>query len=77
MGQISIKNVQLQKAPLHANLCQNKGISTFPMSQIMILFLRHCCLFNIILALKPHMGLSAFTVDAVSNDTYLEIMRPL
>lgn len=61
VGQISIKNVLFQQAPLPANLCQNMGISTFNMSQIMIPFLRHC-LFNII-SLRPHMGLSAVTID--------------
>ena len=28
VGQISIKNVLLQQAPLPANLCHNMGIST-------------------------------------------------
>lgn len=62
LGQISIKIIQLQQAPLPTNLCQNTGISTFNMSQIMILFLRRCCLFNIIM-IRPHMGLSASTLD--------------
>ncbi len=62
VGQISIKNVLLWQTPLPTNVCQNMGISTFNMSQIMIHFLRHCCLFNII-SIRPHMGLSAVTLD--------------